>query len=94
MSLFRLSNHIFELGLDAQEMSVYAYLCSLTADTRTITGKEIVKVKQRRKALIITLIILAVMALCSASFCSLNILHGSDSKNMLQTRKICAIMVS
>ena len=46
MSLFRLSNHIFELGLDAQEMSVYAYLCSLTADTRTITGKEIVKVKQ------------------------------------------------
>ena len=34
------------------------------------------------------------MALCSASFCSLNILHGSDSKNMLQTRKICAIMVS
>ena len=46
MSLFRLSNHIFELGLDAQEMSVYAYLCSLPADTRTITGKEIVKVKQ------------------------------------------------
>ena len=46
MSLFRLSNHIFELGLDAQELSVYAYLCSLPADTRTITGKEIVKVKQ------------------------------------------------
>lgn len=46
MSLFRLSNHIFELGLDAQELSVYAYLCSLPADTKTITGKEIVKVKQ------------------------------------------------
>lgn len=46
MSLFRLSNQIFDLGLDAQEMSVYAYLCSLPADTQTITGKEIVKVKQ------------------------------------------------
>ena len=46
MSLFRLSNYIFKLGLDAQELSVYAYLCSLPADTKTITGKEIVKVKQ------------------------------------------------
>ena len=32
MSLFRLSNYIFELGLDAQELSVYAYLCSLPTD--------------------------------------------------------------
>lgn len=46
MSLFRLSNQIFTLGLDAQEISVYAYLCSLPADTKTVTGKEIVKVKQ------------------------------------------------
>ena len=46
MSLFRISNHIFELGLNAQELSVYAYLCSLPADTRTITRKGSIKVSQ------------------------------------------------
>ena len=47
MSLFRLSNHIFELGLGAQEMSVYAYLCSLPASGFTLQGGNIVTVKQR-----------------------------------------------
>ncbi len=47
MSLFRLSNHIFELGLDAQELSVYAYLCSLPASGFTLQGSNIVTVKQR-----------------------------------------------
>ncbi|MEE3404429.1 MAG: helix-turn-helix domain-containing protein [Acutalibacteraceae bacterium] len=47
MSLFRLSNHIFELGLDAQELSVYAYLCSLPASGFTLQGGNIVTVKQR-----------------------------------------------
>ena len=47
MSLFRLSNHIFELGLDAQELSVYAYLCSLPASGFTLQGGSIVTVKQR-----------------------------------------------
>ena len=47
MSLFRLSNHIFELGLDAQELSVYAYLCSLPASGFTLQDRRIVTVKQR-----------------------------------------------
>ena len=47
MSLFRLSNHIFELGLNAQELSVYAYLCSLPASGFTLQGDSIVTVKQR-----------------------------------------------
>lgn len=47
MSLFRLSNHIFELGLNAQELSVYAYLCSLPGNGYTITGSTIITVKQR-----------------------------------------------
>ncbi len=47
MSLFRLSNHIFELGLNAQELSVYAYLCSLPASGFTLQGGSIVTVKQR-----------------------------------------------
>ena len=46
MSLYRLSNSIFDLGLNAQEMTVYAYLCSLPADFRTLNGMELVKVKQ------------------------------------------------
>ena len=46
MSLYRLSNSIFELGLTAQEITVYAYLCSLPADFRTLNGMELVKVKQ------------------------------------------------
>ena len=47
MSMFRLTNHIFELGLDAQELSVYAYLCSLPGNGYTITGSTIITVKQR-----------------------------------------------
>ncbi|MBR3418590.1 MAG: hypothetical protein IKG82_07870 [Oscillospiraceae bacterium] len=47
MSLFRLSNHIFNLGLDAQELSVYAYLCSLPASVSTLQGAAVISVKQR-----------------------------------------------
>ena len=47
MSLFRLNNKIFSLGLDAQELSVYAYLCSLPASGFTLQGGNIVTVKQR-----------------------------------------------
>ncbi len=47
MRLFRLSNHIFELGLDAQELSVYAYLCSLPASSFTLQGAAVISVKQR-----------------------------------------------
>lgn len=46
MSRFKLSNQIFELGLDAQEMCVFAYLCSLPTAQRTITGETTVRVKQ------------------------------------------------
>ena len=46
MSLYKISNRIFELGLSAPEISVYAYLCSLPADSRTLSGMETVKVKQ------------------------------------------------
>ena len=47
MSLFRLSNKIFSLGLDAQELSVYAYLCSLPASGFTLQGAAVISVKQR-----------------------------------------------
>ena len=47
MSLFRLSNHIFGLGLDAQELSVYAYLCSLPGFGSTLQGAAVITVKQR-----------------------------------------------
>ena len=46
MSLFKLSNKLFLLGLNAQEMSVYAYLCSLPAVARTLTGASVISVKQ------------------------------------------------
>ena len=46
MSLFRLSNQIFDLGLDYQEFSVYAYLCSLPTNQYKITGESTVTVKQ------------------------------------------------
>ena len=46
MSRYKLSNQIFELGLDAQELSVYAYLCSIHSGQRTITGETVVSVKQ------------------------------------------------
>ena len=51
MSLFKLSNHIFKLGLDAQELSVYAYLCSLPASGFTLQGAAVISVKQRTIAL-------------------------------------------
>ena len=47
MSLFRLSNHIFELGLDAQELSVYSYLCSLPGSGSTLQGAAVISAKQR-----------------------------------------------
>ena len=50
MSLFRLSNHVFELGLNAQELAVYAYLCSLPAFGSTLQGGTVVTVKQRKIA--------------------------------------------
>ena len=47
MSIFRLSNDIFALGLNAQEIAVYAYLCSLPGNGYTITGDAVINVKQR-----------------------------------------------
>lgn len=47
VSIFRLSNSIFALGLDAQELSVYAYLCSLPASGFTLQGAAAISVKQR-----------------------------------------------
>ena len=47
MSIFRLNNSIFALGLDAQELSVYAYLCSLPASGFTLQGAAVISVKQR-----------------------------------------------
>lgn len=46
MSRFKLSNLIFELGLDAQELSIYSYLCSIHSGQQTITGETVVSVKQ------------------------------------------------
>lgn len=46
MSLFKLSNQIFALGLDAKELSVYAYLCSLPSLQNTIDNSATIKVKQ------------------------------------------------
>lgn len=46
MSLFKLPNQIFTLGLDAQEITVYAYLCSLPSTRHTLDGCTTVSVKQ------------------------------------------------
>ena len=46
MSLFKLSNKLFALGLNAQEMSVYAYLCSIPSTETTLTGAAVISVKQ------------------------------------------------
>ena len=46
MSRFKLANQIFLLGLDAQELSVYAYLCSLPTTRFTLSGAATVCVKQ------------------------------------------------
>ena len=47
MSIFRLSNDIFALGSNAQEIAVYAYLCSLFPIAATLQGGIVVSVKQR-----------------------------------------------
>ena len=47
MSIFRVSNSIFALGMDAQEIAVYAYLCSLPASGFTLQGAAVISVKQR-----------------------------------------------
>lgn len=46
MSRFTLSNQIFNLGLDYQELCVYAYLCSLPTNQYRITGEAMVSVRQ------------------------------------------------
>lgn len=46
MSRFKISNQIFSFRLDAQEMSVYAYLCSLPTNQYTLSGEKIIRVKQ------------------------------------------------
>ncbi len=46
MSLFKVSNKIFALGLDPQELTVYVYLCSLPAAEQTITGGSVISIKQ------------------------------------------------
>ena len=45
MSKFKLDNKIFNLGLNAKELSIYAYLCSLPSDYPMFDGTA-VKVKQ------------------------------------------------
>ena len=45
MSNIKLSNKIFNLGLNAKELSIYAYLCSLPSDYPMLDGTA-VKVKQ------------------------------------------------
>ena len=46
MSLYKLSNKIFGLGLTARELSIYAYLCSLPPISTTTTGAAVITVKQ------------------------------------------------
>lgn len=46
MSVFKLSNKIFELGLTAQEMAVYAYLSSLPSEYPMLDSSAAIKVKQ------------------------------------------------
>lgn len=47
MSVFKLSNSIFNVNLTASEMAVYAYFCSLPSDCpQTFDDSSIVKVKQ------------------------------------------------
>ncbi len=47
MSVFKLSNSIFNLGLTVAEMAVYAYFCSLPSDyPQTFDGTHLIKVKQ------------------------------------------------
>lgn len=47
MRMIRLSNDLFRMGLDAQEITVFAYLCSLLSIGSTLTGSMVVSVRQR-----------------------------------------------
>ena len=51
MSVFKLSNSIFDLMLTASELTVYAYLCSLPSEYIMLDGAAAVKVKQTTIAL-------------------------------------------
>ena len=46
MSHFKLPNQIFTFGMDAQEITIYAYLCSLPGIRQTLDGCSAVSVKQ------------------------------------------------
>lgn len=46
MSLFKLSNRIFEQGLSVKELCIYAYLCSIHATEQTLEHQSIIHVKQ------------------------------------------------
>ncbi|MBQ6944681.1 MAG: helix-turn-helix domain-containing protein [Ruminococcus sp.] len=46
MSVFKLSNSIFDLKLTASELTVYAYLCSLPSEYTMLDGAAAIKVKQ------------------------------------------------
>ncbi len=46
MSLFKLSNDIFNIGLTAKELSIYAYLCSIYSPIRDINDEAVIHVKQ------------------------------------------------
>lgn len=46
MSLFKLSNSIFDLKISASELTVYAYMCSLPSEYIMLDGAAAVKVKQ------------------------------------------------
>lgn len=46
MSVFKLSNRIFDLKLSASELTVYAYMCSLPSEYIMLDGAAAVKVKQ------------------------------------------------
>lgn len=46
MSLFKLSNSIFNLKLSASELTIYAYLCGLPSEYIMLDGAVAVKVKQ------------------------------------------------
>lgn len=46
MSLFKLSNRIFDLKLSASELTVYAYMCSLPSEYIMLDGAAAIKVKQ------------------------------------------------
>lgn len=46
MRNIKLSNNIFNLGMNAKELSIYAYLCSIFAPERTLDEESLIHVKQ------------------------------------------------